>query len=428
MADIGTWLALKSVPGVGNHLYKQLIERFSTPEKVFSAAEAELIAVEGVSPKLARAVRVHRRPDAAVRAEIQRAGDLGCRIITFNDPEYPSLLRHIHDPPPYLYVRGRLATLENGIAVVGARKASSYGMAAARRLARELSEMGWTIVSGMARGIDTSAHKGALDGAGRTVAVMGSGFAEIYPPENRVLFDRICEQGAVISEFPVQEPPNAYNFPARNRIISGMTLGTVVVEASSKSGSLITARLAAEQGREVFAVPGSIHSHTSEGTHNLLKQGAKLVTTVEDIIEEFPRFQGRTIKHGTAAGVETTGSSGVNSGDRPVLRGEDAWSGELPIGSDSDVGGNIVGVSVGRSAGRSADTATRGPAGVSTGLTPDQAGVLEIIDAYPVHIDDLCRRAGMDIGRLSGLLLNLELKGLIYQRPGKYFCLKEEPH
>lgn len=376
MADIGTWLALKSVPGVGNHLYKQLIERFSIPEKVFSATEAELIAVEGVSPKLARAVRAHRRPDASVRAEIQRAGDLGCRIITFNDPEYPSLLRHIHDPPPYLYVRGRLATLENGIAVVGARKASGYGMAAARRLAGELSMMGWTIVSGMARGIDTSAHKGALDGAGPTVAAMGSGFAEIYPPENRVLFDRICEQGAVISEFPVQEPPNAYNFPARNRIISGMTLGTVVVEASSRSGSLITARLAAEQGREVFAVPGSIHSHTSEGTHNLLKQGAKLVTTAEDIIEEFPRFQCRTIKHGTAA----------------------------------------------------ADAATRGPAGAFADLTPDQAGVLKMIDAYPVHIDDLCRRAGMDIGRLSGLLLNLELKGLIYQRPGKYFCLKEEPH
>ncbi len=372
MADIGTWLALKSVPGVGNHLYKQFIERFSAPENVFSAPEAELIAVEGVSPKLARAIRVHR-PDGAVRAEIQRAGDLGCRIITFNDPEYPSLLRHIHDPPPYLYVRGRLATFENGIAVVGARKASSYGMAVAQRLAGELSMMGWTIISGMARGIDTSAHKGAIDVAGRTVAVMGSGFAEIYPPENRVLFNRICEQGAVISEFPVQESPNAYNFPARNRIISGMTLGTVVVEASSKSGSLITARLAAEQGREVFAVPGSIHSHTSEGTHNLLKQGAKLVTTAEDIIEEFPRFQGRAT-------------------------------------------------------GRSVDTATRGPVGASVGLTLDQASLLKMIDAYPVHIDDLCRRAGMDIGRLSGLLLNLELKGLIYQRPGKYFCLKEESH
>ncbi len=385
MADIGTWLALKSVPGVGNHVYKQLIVKFTTPEKVFSANETELMEVEGVSPRLARAIRTHRF-EAGPREEIQRAGQLGCRIISFNSPDYPSLLRHIPDPPPYLYVRGRFPVFENSIAVVGARQASGYGKAAARRLAGELAAMGWTIVSGMARGIDTAAHKGALEAGGRTIAVMGSGFAEIYPPENRILCDRIGEQGAMLSEFPVHEPPNAYNFPARNRIISGMTLGTVVVEASAKSGSLITARLAAEQGREVFAIPGSIHSHTSQGTHSLLKQGAKLVTTVEDIIEEFVRFQ-------VPAAVGGTGVSPENPGPldkKPALSG--------PAGS----------------------------AVVSPNLSPDHAALLEMIDAYPVHIDDLCRKSGMDAGRLSGLLLTLELKGLIVQQPGKYFCLKEE--
>lgn len=395
MADIGAWLALKNVPGVGNLVYKLLLERFKTPENVFAATETELIGVKGVSPKLARTILAYRR-GPAIRAEIQRVEGIGCRIVTFNDPDYPSLLQHTHDPPPYLYVRGRLMPMENPIAMVGARKASGYGMAAARRLSRELSGMGWTIVSGMARGIDTAAHKGALDGGGRTVAVMGSGFADIYPMENRELMDRIREQGAVISEFPVREPPNAYNFPARNRIIAGMTLGTVVVEASSKSGSLITARLAAEQGREVFAVPGSIHSHTSTGTHNLLKQGAKLVTRVDDIIEEFPRFQTTAVKCGDAAGAV-----GANSGD-----GHDLWGGDAS----------------------SVDEPAAMSGGAASGLTPEQIAVLGMLNAYPVHIDDLCRGAGMEPGRLSGLLLNLELKGLIVQRPGKYFCLKEEPH
>ena len=383
MADIGTWLALKSVPGVGNLVYKQLIAKFKTPEKVFAATEAALVEVEGISTRLARTLRTHR-PGAGIRAEIRRAEELGCRIISFNDPDYPSLLRHIPDPPPYLYVRGRFPLFENGIAVVGARKASGYGMAAARRLAGELAAMGWTIVSGLARGIDTAAHKGALEGGGRTVAVMGSGFAEIYPPENRDLFERICDQGAVISEFSVNEPPNAYNFPSRNRIISGMTLGTVVVEASSRSGSLITARLAAEQGREVFAVPGSIHSHTSQGTHSLLKQGAKLVTSVEDINEEFTRFQVQASSSIPEASIIKSGPSDGN----PV-----------PCGA--------VG---------------------SPDLSPDLMTVLKMIEHYPAHIDDLCRKSGMAAGRLSGLLLNLELKGLIVQRPGKYFCLKEEPH
>jgi DNA processing protein len=385
MADIGTWLALKSVPGVGNLVYKQLIVKFASPEKVFSATEAELTAVEGVSPRLARAVRTHR-PGSGIREEIRRAGQLGCRIIPFDHPDYPSLLRHIPDPPPYLYVRGRFPFFDNSIAFVGARKASGYGMAAARRLAGELAAMGWTIVSGMARGIDTAAHKGALEAGGRTVAVMGSGFAEIYPPENRMLCDRIGEQGAVISEFSVNEPPNAYNFPARNRIISGMTLGTVVVEASAKSGSLITARLAAEQGREVFAIPGSIHSHTSQGTHSLLKQGAKLVTAVDDIIEEFARVQVQRTVDGIETSAENPGSPDEK---RPLPH---------PAGS----------------------------AGLPADLSPEQLAVLTIIDAYPAHIDDLCRKSGVDAGRLSGLLLTLELMGLITQQPGKYFCLKEE--
>ncbi len=372
MQNLLPWLALKRVPGIGNHLYGRLIDRFETPDKVFEASKSELVKVEGVSPALADAIKGYR-PDEELQKEIDLAQKQGVRIITLGDSEYPALLKQIHDPPPYLYLKGSLAGTETGIAVVGARNASSYGMAMAKQLCRDLALMGMTIVSGMARGIDTAAHTGALEAEGKTVAVLGSGLGVIYPYENKNLFYRISETGAVVSEFPMMEEPLPYNFPARNRIISGMTLGTVVVEAAKRSGSLITARLAGEQGREVFAVPGNVNSLKSAGAHNLLKQGAKLVSCAQDVMEEFPQL---------AAGVASKRVSG-KAGAEPL-------STALPD------------------------------------LTGEEARVFDMLEPYPIHIDELSRKVNMPIGRLSGILLNLELKGAVSQSPGKYFSIRED--
>jgi DNA processing protein len=227
---------------------------------------------------------------AGAAAEIERALRQGCRLVTLTDPDFPLLLREIPDPPPFLYVRGDLAGCPRPIAVVGSRNATAYGVETTHRICKDLAGLGFTVVSGMALGIDAAAHEGALSGQGRTVAVLGSGLDNIYPPQHRRLAERIAGSGAVISEFPLQAGPEAHHFPVRNRIISGMSLGTVVVEATKDSGSLITARLAAEQNREVFAVTGSIQSFKSMGTHTLIKEGATLVENVQDIVAELGHF------------------------------------------------------------------------------------------------------------------------------------------
>ncbi len=363
MQNLRHWVALKYIPGVGDYLYKNLLDRFETPEKVFQASKRELTAVDGVSDGLANDI-LSGPPAAAVSKELARIQKTGCRIITLADNEYPPLLKETPDPPPYLYVRGQLGSCTQCIAVVGSRKATRYGISMARQLSSDLADVGFTVVSGMARGIDTAAHEGSLSVKGETIAVLGSGLSIIYPHENRPLADRISASGAVISEFSLDEPPNAYNFPKRNRIIAGMSLGVVVVEAASRSGSLITARLAGEQGREVFAVPGNINSKTSTGAHSLLKQGAKLVDTAQDIIEEFPYlFLKSDVNHGNDHSV------------KPVKD-----------------------------------------------LTADENRVYELLEPYPVHIDELSRRLEMDIGHLSGILMSLEIKGLVAQSPGKYFA------
>ena len=376
MDAIEPWFALKNVPGVGNLLFKRLMDRFGDPQTVFEAEPSDLMMVEGVSGRIAGAIKRYRLTDA-VRKEMALAAKINCRMVTLLDPEYPPPLRHIPDPPPMLYARGDLKNMENSIAIVGSRDATSYGLSMARRLGADLAALGLPVVSGMARGIDTAAHQGALTAGGRTAAVLGCGVGVIYPPENRALFEKMIETGAVVSELPVMEAPNSYNFPARNRIIAGMTIGTVVVEAARQSGSLITARLAAEQGREVFAVPGSIHSFKSAGTHNLLKQGAKLVTRVEDVLDEFYHLKDR--------------------------------------GMPDQKGGPLN-----RSAEKSSDT------DLSAGLTAEEARVLALIEAYPVHMDELSSRSGLSSGRLAGILLTLELKGKIIQSPGKYFTVSGE--
>ena len=366
------WLTLKSVPGIGNHLFYRLISHFGTPERVLQASAASLTQVNGITARLAASITGHCPGDDVFR-EIEKCGKKGFNIITLNDSRYPALLLQIPDPPPYLYCYGALAGDDCHIAVVESRKASNYGKSCAKRLCQELTENGVSVVSGMARGIDTAAHVGSLTGGGSTIAVLGSGLERVYPAANRKLFHRIAKKGAVLSEFPLNSEPLAHHFPQRNRIISGMALGTVVVEAAKRSGSLITARLAAEQGREVYAVPGSIYAATARGTHDLIKQGAKLVETAQDIIEE------------VAPHMEVIHTSPNN------VTKQDPTSGK------------------------------------AISMSKLEKQLLEAMSPYPVHIDLLARRCNQEIGTLTATLCQLELKGAIIQEPGKFYLLKNAP-
>ena len=368
MENLLPWLYLKAVPGIGNHLYKRLISQFHSPQRIFQLTPDELVTVEGISKHLASAIRNYRA-SSQIKRELDQVFQKGYTVITLVDPSYPVLLKEIPDPPPFLYVSGDLAAAHKNIAVVGSRNATAYGIAATQKLCADLTAFDLTIVSGMALGIDTAAHQGALAGKGKTVAVLGSGFNRIYPAKNRKLFERISETGAVISEFALDTAPEAHNFPIRNRIISGMSMGTIVVEASRKSGSLITARLAAEQNREVFAVPGSIHSFKSTGTHTLIKQGAKLVENAHDVIEELTAF------------LEA-----------------------IPVPLDPGV--------------------NREPKG-GVQLSPEEIAVYRSLSPYPEHIDAIVRQTNIDPGKLLSLLLQLELKGMVQQLPGKLFSALE---
>jgi DNA processing protein len=362
------WFHLKSVPGVGNLLFKRLLERFHSPEQALQASTEELLQVEGVSQRLVAAIRAFRIP-AKVDAELELLAKTGYQVVTMTDSDYPQLLREIPDPPPFLYVYGRLSGTAGKIAVVGSRNATGYGITTTKNLCADLATLGLTIVSGMARGIDSAAHEGALSVKGKTIAVLGSGLERVYPAENIKLFHRIAENGAVVSEFPLMTEPDAHNFPTRNRIISGMSLGTVVVEATKKSGSLITARLAAEQNREVFAVPGSVQSFKSTGTHTLIKQGAKLVENAQDIVEELSALV------------------------RLSMPGEDIAP---------------------------KDNNAHHPA-----LSEDEARVYRQLGPYPIHIDELLRKIALEPGKLSSILLKLELRGIVQQSPGKLFSLAQ---
>ncbi len=363
------WFTLKYVPGIGNHLYKRLIERFGSPERVFDASKDRLLEIEGITPRLIAALRQTGLPEEA-RKDLDLVLQKGHRIVCLTDPEYPTLLREIPDPPPFLYVAGTLDPSAQTLAVVGSRNATSYGVTTTHRLCSDLAGRGLTIVSGMARGIDTAAHEGALMGKGRTIAVLGSGLEQIYPAENYELFHKITENGAVISEFPLNALPEAHHFPQRNRIISGMSLGTLVVEATRNSGSLITARLAAEQNREVFAIPGSIQSFKSAGTHVLIKQGAKLVEHVQDILDEL-NLQNRVLSPG-----------GMSGGDQIQAA--------LPQ------------------------------------LSEAETLVYKALSPYPIHSDELVRRLSLASGKLMAILLQLEVKGIVQQSAGNYFSIKAE--
>lgn len=352
------WFALKSVPQVGNILFRRLVERFGSPEQALKASPEQLSTVKGVSSNLAREIASHDYRPAAER-ECELSARCGCRVVDFLADGYPPLLREIHDPPPYLYVHGSLDGIDPAIAIVGSRRASSYGLMNTERLSNELSAQGFTVVSGMARGVDTAAHRGALKCGGRSIGVLGCGIDVIYPPENRRLFDEMKEQGALVSEFPLGTLPLAENFPRRNRIISGISRGVLVVEAAEKSGSLITAQFALEQGREVFAIPGNINLQSSRGTNRLIKQGAKLVESVADILDELPD--------------------------------------------------------------RSPQTQPGRPRRCE--LAPEEAAVLALFSREPLHIDEIIATSALTVGEVSAILLRLELKGVITQLPGKHFAI-----
>jgi DNA processing protein len=369
------WLALRRVHGVGPRLYRTLLEKYRSPEAIFRLEEAD-IAAAGVPRPVARRIKEFRDFDP-LEKELCELPRLGARLLKWTDEDYPPNLREIADPPPYLFVRGPARLHQPGcLAIVGARAASDGGLRMAHRLGMELAAKGFTVVSGLARGIDGAAHQGALDGGGRTVAVMGCGVDVIYPPEHRKLAETIVESGgAIVSELPLGTQPMAENFPTRNRILSGLCLGVVIVEAAEKSGSLITARMALEQNRQVFAVPGSPLTGKTRGSNRLIRDGAKLVECVEDVIEEI---------------APQIGS----------LRGEAKKSAETLNNSD---GGERM--------------------GFQSVAEEDRVILRQLKQGEKLHIDSLIEASGLSTQAVLRLLLELELKGLVAQHPGKLFSL-----
>lgn len=312
-----------------------LFRSLRSPEAILEASPGKLRQIPGLHPQTLHAL-ISVRDDSSGADEIASMEATGVRLVSFEDAEYPGNLREIPDPPPVLFVRGRIEPEdERAIAVIGSRKASAYGVSVCGRLVRALVDHGFSIVSGMAKGVDAAAHWAALDCDGRTLAVLGTGVDVVYPKANKQVFERVLDRGALLSEFLPGTEPFAKNFPRRNRIISGMALGVLVVEAAERSGTMITVRTALEQGREVFAVPGDVRSPVSRGTHRLIKEGAKLVEGIEDILEEFP-FQGEGgffLKPGVRSG------DAVRPGSQDqAVREEGAGERETLIGHLSDEG------------------------------------------------------------------------------------------
>jgi DNA processing protein len=282
--DLTAWLTLCLTPGLGAAKIRRLLQDFGLPEKILSTDRAALTRVAGTE---AAAALTSGSAGSAVERALEWVSKPTCHIVTLADPDYPALLLEIPDPPPLLYAKGKRDLLSQpALAVVGSRNGTTQGMRNAEAFSKAFSDAGLTIVSGLALGIDAAAHRGGLAGSGSTIAVLGTGIDIVYPQSNAVLFGQIAERGLLLSEYPVGTPSIGHNFPRRNRLISGLARGCLVVEAALGSGSLITARMATEQGREVFAIPGSIHSPLSKGCHSLIKQGAKLVDSAEDVLTE----------------------------------------------------------------------------------------------------------------------------------------------
>jgi len=354
------WLALNKIPNLGPITIKKLWDHYGSIDKVWNASESDLVTIEGLNKKAVRSFLANR-DNVNLDDELQVANDNNVDVLTLDDNNYPDLLKNIYDPPPVLYVKGQaISQNEKTIAIVGTRRASHYGKEIAKKLAYELSSLGFTIVSGMALGIDTLAHRGALDAKGKTVAALGCGVDIVYPPSNRELAQEIVSSGALVSEFPMGTGIEKGNFPRRNRIISGLSLGTIVVEGHYDSGAMITAKQALDQGREVFAVPGNVELNQSKGPHWLIKNGAKLVERVEDILDELNMMMPKKM---------------TNEG-RNYLN-----------------------------------------------LTEDEQKIVKALSLEPKYIDTISVETGLPTPQVSSLLLMLEVKKIVRQLPGKIFVL-----
>jgi DNA processing protein len=357
------------IEGLGPVSVRRLIDALGSPKAILEADREALMEARGIGEKLALKI-ITQRDSIDARAEIEKAAEAGVRIITPLDDEYPEALKSIHDPPLALYVKGRLLPADGkAIAIVGSRSTSHYGLSAADRLAYQLGEVGFTVVSGLARGADTAAHSGAVKSSGRTVAVLGGALDCLYPPENAELADKIAKQGAVISEYPMGRQADRMTFPYRNRIISGMSMGVLLIESAIKGGSMHTTEAAMEQGRTVFALPGRIDTPGARGAHMLIKNGAKLVESLDDILEEYefliPPSELESPESVTAA--------------RP----------DVP-------------------------------------MTEQESQIVEALWQEPKDVDTLAREVGLQSHELSGILLGLEMKRVIKTLPGRMVELAED--
>lgn len=360
--DIEAWVRLNRAELTPRKVTR-LLQEFGSPQAILAATQAELVRVGGLSDGSVARLRDARRWNGweAEQAQLQR---LGAKVLTLADAAYPALLREIHDPPPVLYVRGNLAPQdEHAVAIVGSRRATEYGLRVAREIAAHLARAGVTVVSGLARGIDAAAHRGALSAGGRTLAVLGCGIDQCYPPEHASLRDAIIAQGAVLSEFALGTAPDRWRFPTRNRVISGLCLATVLIETPTDSGAMITADLALEQGREVFAVPGNVDTFASRGCNLLIKEGATLVECAEDILE--------ALNLSTVALKEAPP-------DQPPL----------PIP-----------------------------------LTPEAERVLTLLGPAQKHVDAITAESGLSASQVLSALTLLEMKGAVRRLPGNFYIL-----
>ncbi len=359
-------VALNMIEHVGPVRARLLLEHFGEAPRILAASKSQLLAVRSIGEETATAI-ANWEKGIDLAGELKRIADFGCRIVVQSDENYPPLLREIYDPPLVLYVKGELTAKDkNAVAMVGSRQTTHYGIETARKLAYQLAYVDVTVVSGGARGIDTASHQGALAARGRTIAVLGTGINLVTPPENAELFQRIAAAGALITQFPFNRPADKQSFPIRNRIVAGMTLGTVVVEADLHSGALITSNFATEYGRQVFAVPGRIDSPRSKGCHDLIKKGAKLCEGAEDILSEFEYL--------------------FPSSNKPASPGE---TGVLP----------------------------------ALELSANEQKVFDALDGEEQDIDEVIRRSGLPSSAVSVALLSLEMKRLARQLPGKLFVL-----
>jgi DNA processing protein len=354
------YIALNLLPKIGPVRVRRLLEVFESPEAILKANRDKILAIEGFGSEMAKTlVNWEDHIDLQRELDLIRGAKVG--VVSLDCPDYPGPLREIHDPPTVLYVWGTLTKADwRGIGVVGSRRATHYGLQTAKKLSYQIARAGLTVISGLARGIDTAAHEGALAG-GRTVAVLGSGLGKLYPPENQVLAEKIAKQGAVVSEFPILYLPDKQSFPLRNRIVSGWSSGILVIEAPQRSGSLITANQAAEQGRNVYAVPGPIDRPNSVGCHRLIQDGAKLVMSVDDILEDF--------------------------GQLALSMAEGSEPDSLPL----------------------------------AGLSDEERKVFALLSITEIGIEDIIRQAELPSQIVSTTLMRLEMKRLVKQLPGKHF-------